>query len=198
MQIPLLFPIFIFFPWRSTKFPDFCQVWNFPDFSLTAGWTPCNIHTHPTPPTSLCWGITSNRPETPRNPPNWGKIDTFSDHLKLKCNGWQVCVSFYITLGHGNKPWKYRDDTMMRISLYPCDRRTELFIVDLLGHSHKWHLLILGEVHILCLAQMLSMCLSMHVCEGGEHRSIHFGQPEMPEIHLSMVPLQSGCQAAER
>ena len=40
MQIPWLFPIFIFsltfnkIPWL---FPDFCQVWNFPDFSLTAG-----------------------------------------------------------------------------------------------------------------------------------------------------------------
>ena len=40
MQIPWLFPDFSqnsFFPWPSTKFPDFCQVWNFPDFSLTAG-----------------------------------------------------------------------------------------------------------------------------------------------------------------
>ena len=40
MQIPWLFPIFIFFltfnkiPWL---FPDFYQVWNLPDFSLTAG-----------------------------------------------------------------------------------------------------------------------------------------------------------------
>ena len=40
MQIPWLFPISIFsltfnkIPWL---FPDFCQVWNFPDFSLTAG-----------------------------------------------------------------------------------------------------------------------------------------------------------------
>ena len=40
MQIPWLFPIFIFsltfnkIPWL---FPDFFQVWNFPDFSLTAG-----------------------------------------------------------------------------------------------------------------------------------------------------------------
>ena len=40
MQIPWLFPIFIFsltfnkIPWL---FPDFCQVSNFPDFSLTAG-----------------------------------------------------------------------------------------------------------------------------------------------------------------
>ena len=40
MQIPWLFPIFIFsltfnkIPWL---FPDSCQVWKFPDFSLTAG-----------------------------------------------------------------------------------------------------------------------------------------------------------------
>ena len=40
MQIPWLFPIFIFsqtfnkIPWL---FPDFCQIWNFPDFSLTVG-----------------------------------------------------------------------------------------------------------------------------------------------------------------
>ena len=40
MQIPWLFPILIFsltfnkIPWL---FSDFCQVWNFPDFSLTAG-----------------------------------------------------------------------------------------------------------------------------------------------------------------
>ena len=33
----LTFPNIHFFPWPSTKFPDFCQVWNFPDFSLTAG-----------------------------------------------------------------------------------------------------------------------------------------------------------------
>ena len=39
MQIPWLFPILFFsltfnkIPWL---FPDFCQVWNFPDFSLTA------------------------------------------------------------------------------------------------------------------------------------------------------------------
>ena len=31
------FSQYAFFPWPSTKFPDFCQVWNFPDFSLTAG-----------------------------------------------------------------------------------------------------------------------------------------------------------------
>ena len=47
MQIPWLFPIFIFsltfnkIPWL---FPDFCQVWNLPDFSLTAGHPVlCNI-----------------------------------------------------------------------------------------------------------------------------------------------------------
>ena len=48
MQIPWLFPDFSqysFFPWPSTKFPDFCQVWNFPDFYLTTG--------HPAHPFSL-------------------------------------------------------------------------------------------------------------------------------------------------
>ena len=45
MQIPWLFsdffPIFIFsltFNKIHWLFPDFCQVWNFPDFSLTAGY----------------------------------------------------------------------------------------------------------------------------------------------------------------
>ena len=40
MQIPWLFPIFIFsltFNKLPLLFPDFCEVWNFLDFSLTAG-----------------------------------------------------------------------------------------------------------------------------------------------------------------
>ena len=44
MQIPWLFPDFsqyYFFSLTFNKipwlFPDLCQVWNFPDFSLTAG-----------------------------------------------------------------------------------------------------------------------------------------------------------------
>ena len=40
LTFPWLFPIFIFsltFNKILWLFPDFCQVWNFPDFSLTAG-----------------------------------------------------------------------------------------------------------------------------------------------------------------
>ena len=41
------FTQYYFFPWLSTHVPDFCQVWNFPGFSLTTG--------HPV--NSLTWNI---------------------------------------------------------------------------------------------------------------------------------------------
>ena len=58
MRIPGLFPIFIFsltfnkIPWL---FPDFCKVWNFPDFSLTAGHPVYGTSTHPTMVTHSSW-----------------------------------------------------------------------------------------------------------------------------------------------
>ena len=50
----LTFPNIHFFPWPSTKFPDFCQVWNFPDFSLTA-WHPDQVWYS----SSLAWYVLS-------------------------------------------------------------------------------------------------------------------------------------------
>ena len=77
MQIPWLFPDFSqypFFPWPSTKFPDFSQVWNFPDFSLTDG--------HPV-------GVTVRKRSI------GDKIGNFLSRVILKFEGWP-----WKTLGH--------------------------------------------------------------------------------------------------
>ena len=87
MQIPWLFPIFIFsltfnkIPWL---FPDFCQVWNFPDFSLTAGHPVITFYVQQ----GKSEGFESCDRPIVRKRPIWVKIGDVLYRVTLKFDGW--------------------------------------------------------------------------------------------------------------
>ena len=116
MQIPWLFPIFIFsltfnkIPWL---FPDFCQVWNFPDFSLTAG--------HPV----ITWLISL--------------CDTVQSYYMIDFSMWHSPVLLHDWFLHVTQ------SNLITWFISPCDTVQSYYMIDFsMWHSpvllHNWFL----------------------------------------------------------
>ena len=128
MQIPWLFPKLIFsltfnkIPWL---FPDFCQVWNFSDFSLTAGHPVCDV-------AIICAHNTATRD------------DVTSAHMVLHCFVCYLCRKWHIIVWHNLYRWRLgllltcdmKCDSEIRHAKF-CEVRVNIFLVIQLSNAQR-------------------------------------------------------------